>query len=338
MRTQPTVNLSIPTTLADCRLTILIPVYNGALTIGKLIDVVIETLSTTANLHEIVLVNDGSQDNSHEVIQGIIEKYPDYITYVQLFRNFGEHNAVMCGLNHVTGDAVVIIDDDFQNPPSEILPLVIKLLEGYDIVYSYYEKKQHNWFRNFGSMVNDRVATMLLSKPANLYLSSFKAISAPLVDIVIQYTGPFPYIDGLILRSTTNIGTQLVKHEKREEGRSGYTFGKLLSLWLNMFTGFSVMPLRLATYLGFFFSALSVVLVLFFTIVRLSGPIFVNSDIPPGWASTVVLITFFTGLQLSIFGVFGEYLGRLFLTINDSPQYLVRGVYQRQKDVESTTE
>lgn len=317
-------------TLKDCRLTILIPVYNGALTIAKLVDVVIETLSTTTNLHEIVLVNDGSQDNSHQVILDIIERHPTYITYVQLFRNFGEHNAVMCGLNHVTGDAVVIIDDDFQNPPSEITPLVTKLLQGYDVVYSYYEKKQHNWFRNFGSKINDRVATILLSKPANLYLSSFKAISVPLVKIIIQYAGPFPYIDGLILRSTTNIGTQLVKHEQREEGKSGYTFGKLLSLWLNMFTGFSVMPLRIATYLGFFFSILSVVLVIFFTIVRLSGPIFLNTAIPAGWASTVILITFFTGLQLSIFGVFGEYLGRLFLTINESPQYLVRDVYEKQ--------
>lgn len=322
------------TTLAACRLTILIPVYNGSLTIARLIDTVIETLSKTANLHEIVLVNDGSRDNSHDVILEVIDKYPNYITYVQLFRNFGEHNAVMCGLNHVTGDAVIIIDDDFQNPPSEILPLVTKLLEGYDVVYSYYETKQHNWFRNFGSKINDRVATILLSKPADLYLSSFKAISAPLVHIIIQYKGPFPYIDGLILRSTKSIGTQLVKHEQREEGRSGYTFGKLLSLWLNMFTGFSVMPLRMATYLGFFFSVLSVCLALFFLFVRLNGSVFIQNEIPPGWASTVILITFFTGLQLSILGIVGEYLGRLFLTINGSPQYLVRNVYKRQEETD----
>ena len=326
--------VSSPSTVKDFKLAILIPVYNGSATISKLIDTVIETLSHSANLHEIILVNDGSQDNSHDVILEVIERYPNYITYVQLFRNFGEHNAVMCGLNQLTADAVVIIDDDFQNPPSEILPLISKLLEGYDVVYSYYETKQHSLFRNFGSKINDRVATLLLSKPADLYLSSFKAISAPLVHIIIQYKGPFPYIDGLILRSTTRIGTQLVQHAKREEGRSGYTIAKLLSLWMNMFTGFSIMPLRIATYLGFLFSILAVLLAAFFTIIRIQGPLFINADIPPGWASTVVIITFFTGLQLSILGIFGEYVGRLFLTINESPQFLVRDVYKKQETKE----
>jgi polyisoprenyl-phosphate glycosyltransferase len=323
-----------PSTLEDCKLAILIPVYNGAATISKLIDTVIDTLAQSAHLHEIILVNDGSQDNSHEVILEAIDRHPNYITYVQLFRNFGEHNAVMCGLNHLTADVVVIIDDDFQNPPSEILPLVVKILEGYDVVYSYYEKKQHSLFRNFGSNINDKVATILLSKPANLYLSSFKAISAPLVDIIIRYKGPFPYVDGLILRSTTRIGTQLVKHAKREEGRSGYTLGKLISLWMNMFTGFSILPLRIATYLGFLFSFLAVLLAVFFTIARIQGPFFFTTDIPPGWASTVVLITFFTGLQLSILGIFGEYMGRLFLTSGESPQYLIRDLHKKVDSID----
>jgi polyisoprenyl-phosphate glycosyltransferase len=332
--TSDTLN-KIPATVEDCRVSILVPVYNGGATITRLIDTVIEALSQNANLHEIILVNDGSQDNSHEIILEIIERYPNYITYVQLFRNFGEHNAVMCGLNQMTGDVVVIIDDDFQNPPSEIRPLIVKLLEGYDVVYSYYEKKQHNIFRNIGSGINDKVATVLLSKPSNLYLSSFKAISAPLVNIITHYTGPFPYIDGLILRSTTNIGTQLVKHVKREDGRSGYTLGKLLSLWMNMFTGFSIMPLRVATYLGFFFSIFSIALALFFIYIWIYGSVFIKNEIPPGWASTMVLITFFVGLQLSILGIVGEYLGRLFLTINDSPQYLVREIHEKQKDADS---
>lgn len=330
------IDSTMPSNIMDCRLSILIPVYNGALTISRLVDSVIETLSTTANLHEIVLVNDGSHDNSHDIILEIIERYPSYITYIQLFRNFGEHNAVMCGLSHFTGDAVVIIDDDFQNPPSEILPLVTKLLDGYDVVYSYYEGKKHNWFRNLGSKFNDRVATVLLSKPSNLYLSSFKSMSAPLVRIIVSYSGPYPYIDGLILRSTTRIGKQLVEHAKREEGRSGYTIGKLLSLWLNMFTGFSVIPLRIATYLGFFFSLVSVFLILFFTYVRLSGSVFIQNEIPPGWASTVILITFFTGLQLSILGILGEYIGRVLLTINKSPQYLIRDVFERQEESKPT--
>lgn len=335
MTTIPSERL-FPTTLTECRLSIVIPVYKGAATIGRLVDTVIETLSPQVQLHEIILVNDGSPDNSHEVILEIIERHPKMITYVHLLRNFGEHNAVMCGLNHMTGDVVVIIDDDFQNPPSEILPLVVKLLDGYDVVYSYYEKKKHNVFRNLGSRFNDKVATFLLQKPANLYLSSFKAMSAPLVNVIVQYDGPYPYIDGLILRSTKRIGTQLVEHAEREDGKSSYTLGKLISLWMNMFTGFSIVPLRVATYLGFFFAGLSILLTFYFILVRIRGPIFFDHELPDGWATIVVLITFFTGMQLTIFGILGEYLGRLFLTVNKTPQFLIRESYIKQNEKTST--
>lgn len=310
-----------------CRLTLLVPVYNSEKTIGRLVDVIVSTLSPSITLHEIILVNDGSADRSHEVVLEAIERHPGIIKYIRLFRNFGEHNAVMCGLNYVAGDVVVIIDDDFQNPPSEIIRLVEKLYEGYDVVYSYYEKKQHNWFRNFGSKINDVAASILLSKPRDLYLSSFKVIAAPLVKIIVQYKGPFPYIDGLILRSTNRIGTQLARHADREEGKSGYTLGKLLHLWLNMSTGFSVLPLRIATYLGFLLSIIAVLLAVFFTYVRLAGPLFLREAIPPGWASTIVVITFFVGMQFSILGIIGEYLGRLFLTVNGAPQFLIRDTY-----------
>jgi glycosyltransferase involved in cell wall biosynthesis len=254
------------------RLSILVPVYHSEKTIGRLVDTIVETLGSQVNLHEIILVNDGSTDKSHEVILEAIERHPNSIKYLQLFRNFGEHNAVMAGLNYVTGDAVAIIDDDFQNPPAEIIRLSDKLAEGYDVVYSYYEQKKHSFFRNLGSRFNDWVATLLLSKPRNLYLSSFKVIAAPLVKIIIQYHGPYPYIDGLILRSTSNIGKALVQHSAREEGKSNYTLTKLVRLWLNMFTGFSILPLRLSSYLGFFLFAISIVLTAFFIFVRLAGP------------------------------------------------------------------
>jgi glycosyltransferase involved in cell wall biosynthesis len=316
-------NSHLPVTAASARLTILVPVYRSEATIGELVDSVVETVASQANLWEIILVNDGSPDNSHAVILQAMERHPGLIRYVRLYRNFGEHNAVMCGLNYVTGDCVAIIDDDFQNPPDQIVGLVKRLYEGdFDVVYSYYEKKQHSWFRNAGSRVNDIVATLLLKKPRNLYLSSFKVMSADLVKLIVQYRGPFPYIDGLILRTTTRIGTQLVQHETRKEGKSSYTFAKLISLWLNMSTGFSVTPLRLAALLGLAISFVALLMVIAFTVEALTA-----NNLPPGWASTIVTITFFAGLQLCVLGMMGEYLGRLFLTVNGAPQFLIRDTH-----------
>lgn len=317
---------------ADQRLSILIPVYHGEKTIGALVDTVIETLAPQINLWEIILVNDGSPDNSHEEILRALDRHPDVVRYVRLYRNFGEHNAVMCGLNQVTGDCVAIIDDDFQNPPSEILKLVEALYaQDVDVVYSYYEVKRHSLVRNLGSTFNDWVATFLLGKPRELYLSSFKAIRADLVKVIVQYQGPYPYIDGLILRSTNRIGRQLCRHEARTDGKSSYTLNKLIHLWLNMSTGFSVTPLRVAAYLGMASSALAFLLMIYFTLERIRGPIIHKIQIPPGWASLIVAVTFFAGLQLVVMGLMGEYLGRLFLTINGQPQYLIRDTYGTEK-------
>lgn len=314
------------------KLSILIPVYNGEETIGALVDTVITTLqSHFINALELILVNDGSIDNSHSCILQAVERHPGIVKYIRLARNFGEHNAVMCGLNNVTGDCVAIIDDDFQNPPSEIIRLVEKLREGYDVVYSYYAKKHHSWFRNLGSAFNDWVATILLKKPKGLYLSSFKVMSSSLVRVVIQYQGPYPYIDGIILRSTTRIGRQLCKHEDRKAGRSNYTIGKLTHLWLNMFTGFSITPLRIASYIGLFMSLLAIIMIVLFAISRLTGGIFIKQDIPVGWASTIIAITFFAGLQLCVLGMIGEYLGRLFLTVNRLPQFVISDTYGIEK-------
>jgi glycosyltransferase involved in cell wall biosynthesis len=312
----------------QARLSILVPVYNGQDTIGRLVDVVVEELSEKANLWEIVLVNDGSPDDSHSAILESLDRHPDTIRYIQLYQNFGEHNAVMCGLNYVTGDCVAIIDDDFQNPPEEIVSLLTRLYSGdFDVVYSYYERKRHSLFRNLGSQFNNWMATILLGKPPWLYLSSFKIIKTDLVRIITQYRGPYPYIDGLILRSTKRIGTQLCEHREREVGSSSYTFRKLVRLWLNMSTGFSVTPLRIASILGLCFSALSLLLLVYFLVVRIYGPIFRTAELPPGWASIVSLITFFVGVQLLVLGVMGEYVGRLFLTVNGQPQYIIRDTY-----------
>jgi len=309
------------------RLSVLIPVYNSERTIAPLAEHCIQILQPHFDTLEIILVNDGSADNSHAAALSLSTRYPDIIKYIRLAKNFGEHNAVMCGLGFVTGDCVAIIDDDFQNPPAEILKLVNELRKGYDAVYSYYTEKKHGLFRNLGSVFNDIFATFLLRKPRGFYLSSFKVLNAFLIQTVVQYKGPFPYLDGIIWRSTTAISRVLCQNDERKDGQSQYTFTRLVHLWLNMFTGFSIVPLRVASFIGILMSITGFLLALFFVISRITGSIFLHQKIPAGWASLIVCLTFFSGLQLCVLGLIGEYLGRLFLTVNHAPQFVIRDTY-----------
>jgi undecaprenyl-phosphate 4-deoxy-4-formamido-L-arabinose transferase len=308
------------------RLSVLIPAYNSEHSLGDLVDEVVTELQRHVNELEIVIVNDGSRDGTDQTAKATRLRHLGIVKYIRLTRNFGEHNAVMCGLRHVSGDCVAIIDDDFQNPPSEIMLLVRKLYEGYDVVYSFYENKQHGWFRNLGSAFNGLVARVALDKPPGLYLSSFKVLSSAIVKAVVAYQGPYPYLDALILRSTDSIGQQLCSHAERKTGRSNYSLRRLVRLWLNMLTGFSVAPLRIATYLGFMTSALGFVLALYFLVSWAVGGILTDRPIPPGWASLIVVVTLFSGLQLCVLGMIGEYLGRLFLTQNQAPQFIEREI------------
>ena len=308
-------------------LSVLVPVYNSEKSIEPLVEEIIVTLEPHFNNIEIILVNDGSVDSSHDYVLQVQKNNPEIVKYLRLARNFGEHNAVMCGLNYTTGECVAIIDDDFQNPPSEILKIVGELQLGFDVVYSSYAKKRHSWFRNLGSKFNDMIATKLLIKPKDHYLSSFKAINRSLINSIIQYKGPYPYIDGIIFRSTNNISYYLCEHEDRKEGRSGYTLKKLIGLWLNMATGFSVLPLRMASILGAVISFSTILLIMFFVASSLMGGIFLKQDIPVGWTSLIIIVTFFAGIQLMVLGMIGEYLGRMYLTINSSPQYVVSESY-----------
>jgi undecaprenyl-phosphate 4-deoxy-4-formamido-L-arabinose transferase len=305
---------------------IVIPVYNSGGTIGPLVDRLLDILGT--NALQIVLVNDGSPDNSDDICRSLHARFPETITYVKLAKNFGEHNAVMAGLHHARGDYVVIMDDDFQNPPEEVIRLIEHACaHSYDIVYTYYQQKRHHWFRNLGSRLNHHVANFMLDKPRDLYLSSFKCLSRFTVDEVLRYPGPFPYIDGLALRCTRNIGRLEVRHEPRREGRSNYTVRKLGRAWLNMFVNFSVMPLRVSTLMGLAFSAFGFLLGVSVFLERMVRP-----DVPLGWSSVIVAIVLFSGVQLVMLGLVGEYLGRLFLSSNQTPQFVVREVLDGENE------
>ena len=295
--------------------------HRGAKSIGQLVDHIHQLYSQLA--FEIILVNDGSSDDSETICAGLQERYPDTVSFIHLSRNFGEHNAVLAGMNHTQGDYVGVLDDDGQNPPEEILNMLAACKSGhYDVVYGRYRTKQHNWFRNLGSWFNDKMANIMLKKPADLYLSSFKVMNRFVVNEVVRYQGAFPYIDGLVFRSTRNISQIDVEHRERADGKSNYTWRKLFHLWMNMFLSYSIIPLRISAILGIVTSMLSVVLIVAIVVEKL----WVNPDLPLGIPSIRIGIGVCAGIQLIILGTIGEYLGRLFLDHSGTPQYVVRYV------------
>jgi glycosyltransferase involved in cell wall biosynthesis len=302
-------------------LSIVIPVYNGAQSIGELVDA-LATLKPEGG-HEIVLVNDGSPDNSDEVCRKLAERTDIPVTYVHLSRNYGEHNAVMAGLRHARGDYVITMDDDLQNPPSEVVRLYDHCRNGnLDVAYTYYAQKKHEPWRNLGSRFANWVADQVLDKPKGVYLSSFRCMSAFVVESITRYEGPFPYVDGLIMQVTSRIDRILVEHLPRVSGHSNYTFRRLVRLWLNLFVNFSALPLHLSTFLGIFMSGLGAVWALVVAIEAMMG------DPPEGWASILVTVLIVSGAQFIMLGMMGEYIGRLFISANKKPQFLVREIFR----------
>ncbi len=269
---------------------------------------------------EIVLVNDGSPDGSAAACQDLLATVGAPMTYVEHSRNFGEHNAVITGLRHARGAYVITMDDDGQNPPEEVARIYDHARLGkWDVVYTKYATKKHALWRNIGSRFTNRVADWLLDKPAGLYLSSFRCMSMLVVRGVTKYTGPYPYIDGLITQVTDRIDSLEVRHEARLEGRSNYSMRKVFELWLNLATSFSVKPLRLAVILGMVMTILGAI-----GAIATIAEALVRHDLPSGWASTMTVILIISGAQSMILGVLGEYVGRILLSTNGKPQASVR--------------
>ena len=303
-----------------------IPCYRSAKTVGAVTREIGETMAAMLQYdYEIVLVNDCSPDDTWEVIRGLAAN-DKHIAAVDLAKNFGQHAALMCGMRHSRGDFVVCLDDDGQTPADEVGKLLEKLEEGYDVVYASYEDKRESGFRKFGSGVNRRMTEIMLGKPKELELNSYFAARRFLVDEMLRYEHGYPYVMGLVLRSTKRICNVPVHHRAREEGRSGYTLAKLLSLWMNGFTSFSVKPLRIATYSGAFLALVGFL----YAIVVLIRRFTVNAA-PLGWTTTTILILIIGGLNLLLLGLVGEYVGRVFMCVNVSPQYVERAYIPAEK-------
>jgi undecaprenyl-phosphate 4-deoxy-4-formamido-L-arabinose transferase len=299
-------------------LSIVVPVYRGAATVGLLVEA-LSRLSPAGGL-EVVLVNDGSPDNSGDVCRELVTTASVPIIYVEHARNFGEHNAVMTGLRQVSGDYVITMDDDLQNPPEEVLKLYDHArLGGWDVVYTRYARKEHAGWRNLGSRFANQVADWLLDKPKGLYLSSFRCMAAASVREVTKYQGPYPYVDGLLMQVTQRIDSIEVLHLPRAEGRSNYNLRRLVLLWLNLATSFSLAPLRIAVLLGLVMAFLGAIGAAATIVEALA-----SDRVPSGWASTMTVILLVGGVQSMILGVLGEYVGRTFLSANGKPQGAVR--------------
>ena len=301
-------------------LSFVIPLYYSAETIQTLVRE-IEALSIEGG-HELVLVNDGSRDATAGICRELLRDARIPIIFVNHARNYGEHNAVLTGYRHARGAYIVNLDDDGQNPPAEAVRLWQHAKhEGLDVVYGRYAKKEHAAWRNLGSWLTNRMTDWVLDKPRGFYLSSFRCVSAFVAREVALHDGPFPYVDGLILQVTQNLGSLEVQHAERTAGQSGYTLRRLVRLWASTFVNFSVMPLRLATLLGLIMAivGLTGLAVVFYLRVTDRGPDY-------GWGSLMGALLVFSGTQLVMLGLIGEYVGRMFLTVNRRPQSVVRSV------------
>jgi len=301
------------------KISFVIPCYRSEHTLPHVVAEIMDTMEQMkAYAYDIYLVNDCSPDGTLATIRRLCEQYSN-VKGISFARNFGQHSALMAGLRHADGDYVVCLDDDGQTPADEVGKLLDKLEEGYDAVYAKYEHKQHSSFRNIGSKVNELMTRVMLEKPASLYISSYFAVRRFVVEDMIRYENSYPYVIGLVLRATKNITNVVVQHREREEGVSGYTLKKLFGLWFNGFTAFSVKPLRIATGVGVFSAAVGFLYGIFTIIKR-----FVRPDVPIGFSSTMSAIVFFGGMIMVMLGLIGEYIGRIYICLNNSPQYVIR--------------
>lgn len=303
------------------KISFVIPCYRSQ---DTLLDVVNEIESTMESLsqyeYEIILVDDCSPDGTYQVICELSKKSAN-IMGISMSRNFGQHAALMAGFHYAAGETIVCLDDDGQTPADEVGKLLEKIDAGYDVVYAAYEKRMQNSFRNFGSFINSKMAEIMLGKPRDLFLSSYFAMRRFVMLEMLRYEHCFPYIAGLMLRTTQNICNVVVKHRKRQQGKSGYTFGKLISLWMNGFTSFSVKPLRMAVYFGLL-SALLGFVYLAVVVVRH----FLVETAILGWSSIISTILLMGGVILVVLGLIGEYVGRIYMCVNAAPQYVIREV------------
>lgn len=297
---------------------IVVPCYYSEKTIHKVVDMVTEEFNNNDGYEcEFVLVNDGSTDGTFEEIRKLSEEYSN-VCGVNLMRNFGQHNALMAALQYTKGDYVLGMDDDMQTHPSQIFKLIHKIEEGYDLVYGIYPQVKNSAIKNLTSKINRKTSRVMLGRPKEIESSNFWIITRTVRDEVIKFDTFNPYVDAVFYRITNNIGMVPVEHFKREYGQSGYTFRKLLKLWM-AYWNFSVVPLRVSFFVGTFSFLAGILFVIYIIINKILSP-----DLPVGWSSTLCIMALLFGVVLMVLGIVGEYLGKIIMILNKTPQYVVR--------------
>lgn len=307
------------------KISFVIPCYRSENTIETVVNEIDERMiecreKNLADDYEIILVNDCSPDNVWSVLEKLAETRQD-VTAINLAKNFGQHAALMAGYAHCSGDYILSLDDDGQAPLDALNRMLQKIEEGYDVVYAYYKEIKQNAFRRLGSFVASLMGQMCLQIPKDFRGSSFYVARKFIIDEMLNYKNAYPYLMGLVFRTTRNIASIETEHRSRLVGTSGYSFRSLLSLWLNGFTAFSVKPLELSVYLGSFTSVIGFIYAIVVIIRRILHP-----EMEAGWSSIISIQLITSGIIMIMLGLIGEYIGRIYISINNSPQYVIKEV------------
>lgn len=308
-------------------ISVVIPVYRSALTLPKLVSRLSQVLSKIARSHEILLVNDGSPDQSWTILRELAQKHPCLVA-INLMRNYGQHAALAAGIRASRGKIILTLDDDLQTPPEEMPKLLEKLDEGFDLVYGIRREEQHGILRNQCSRLGKIFLARLLGVSVATSISSYKAFQSKLREPLMQHEGPVVFVDALLCYGTARIGVVQVEHQGRKAGVSGYSWGKLIRHYANMTTSFSQVPLKIASLLGISTTLLGILLFLFVLLIY-----FFRGVPVPGFTFVAASVTLFSGIQLFILGIIGEYLARMHQKLIGMPAYVIREmVTSGQKD------
>jgi polyisoprenyl-phosphate glycosyltransferase len=302
----------------DTLVSIVIPVFNSEQTLLLLAERIDRTFDRLDKQYQIIFVNDASTDQSWHVLKSIKEKFPKTVKIIRLLKNSGQHNAILCGFNYVEGNIIITMDDDLQNPPEEIVKLIDALADGYDLVIASYSSKQHSNLRNIGGGIIDRIQKTIFKLPDDFQLTSFRATRSTVINAVCQMRGSFPYITAMLLAHASSCRNIMVNHEKRKHGKSNYSAKKAVSLALNLLLNYSTIPIYLVAGLCFF----SMMVSLAYGTSVLFRALFYEIPVP-GWASTIVIISFLNSLTLLALLIFGVYLARIYRHQFRTPQSFV---------------
>lgn len=309
------------------KISFVIPCYYAEKNIEPVVNNIISYVINNKLDYEIVLVNDGSTDRTFEIISEISKKYPNIIG-INLTTNMGQHNAIMAGLRFCSGDYIMIVTDDGQTPLEVIPSMIEQIQNGKDVVcVKYVSREKRSWFRRIGTKINTIITDWLITRPKGIEFSIDLMMTKVIAKEIVKYKGPYTYFPGLVFRTTQNISNVEAEQHKRSFGKSGYTINKLIKLFMNGFTAFSVKPLRISMFLGMIMSLVGFVSAIMLIIRRI-----VDSTVQVGWSSIIVLLLFVSGVMMMMIGLIGEYLGRIYMCINNAPQYVIKEIITTEKN------